>query len=485
MMASVIITCTGCKKQFDSKNQLFRHLNQSAKTCLSPEEYRDFLTHVVSTKREKIAVLYGYLPGTDYRFIDAEDSLKDVTLFGIEGGQHAAWMVTQAIDIVSRVDNIDDDDSGSTRKIISSWSTTADPKISRSYGNVSREQESVKQDPHTGAITEVLCTTAVPLFVNETSNDTDKNSSKADTDTDMKIKMSNWVQSVNEQLDKMLAEMAKSHSTSSASTDNKYQKQKWSPGRIRVFGRISITHKRFNPETDCTHRRVDYCFPADLLFTSASKREGLSKTAVQPDKTSLQEFFNSFLSFPPGNKPHSASGGDGSVSHTQYPLNTNRPNDTTLKYLSKMKKIMKKITTQVEVIDDKDAGSILEKEFHDAKRKKKKMKGNKHIASKDDTSSTPTAKNNQGESSTMNTNKPLSSTRVLKRKRYHNFCPSILAHDFLAYRRVDRIYHRATIRLEAEAGSDTSGNSAVSSTTIKNRPFIVFSITGDMFLQEQ
>ena len=115
MMASVI-TCTGCNKQFDSKNQLFRHLNQSAKTCLSPEEYRDFLTHVVSTKREKIAVLYGYLPGTDYRFIDAEDSLKDVTLFGIEGGQHAAWMVTQAIDIVSRVDNIDDDDSDSTRK---------------------------------------------------------------------------------------------------------------------------------------------------------------------------------------------------------------------------------------------------------------------------------------------------------------------------------------------------------------------------------
>ena len=468
--------CKGCNKRFDSKNQLFRHLNQSAKTCLSPEEYRDFLKHVVSTKREKIAVLYGYLPGTDYR---SEDSLNDNALFGVEGGHHAAWLVTQAIDIVSRVDV--DSDSDNMLKIISSWSSTEDSKINRSYGNVSREQESVAQDPHTGAITEVLCTTAVPLFVNETANDTDKNSSKADTDT--KTKLSDWVQSVNEQLDRMLAEMTNRHSTSSpsksTSTNNKYQK--WSPGRMRVFGRISITHKRYNPETDSTHRRVDYCMPADLLFTS--KREGLSKTAVQPETASLQEFFNSFLSFPPGNKPHSAS--DGSVSHTQYPLNTNRPNVTTLNYLSKMKKIMKKITTQVEVIDTKDEGSILEKEFHDAKRKKKKMKGHKNNASKDEKSSTPTAKNDQRESSTTNPNKPQSSTRLLKRKRYHNFCPTILAHDFLAYRRVDRIYHRATIRLEAEAESDTPGISAVPSTTIKNRPFIVFSITGDMFLQEQ
>ena len=78
------VTCSGCNLNFPSKNQLFRHLADSTKTCLSPAEYIRYLTDVPTAKKywEKIAVLYGYLPGTDYRF-----GCKDGNPRGIEGGQ--------------------------------------------------------------------------------------------------------------------------------------------------------------------------------------------------------------------------------------------------------------------------------------------------------------------------------------------------------------------------------------------------------------
>jgi hypothetical protein len=78
------VTCEGCNLVFPSKNQLFNHLSNSDLTCLSREEYATYLKKVVSAKRnwEKIAVLYGYLPGTDYRFAcDGDDPC------GIAGGQ--------------------------------------------------------------------------------------------------------------------------------------------------------------------------------------------------------------------------------------------------------------------------------------------------------------------------------------------------------------------------------------------------------------
>mmetsp|Transcript_19363 Transcript_19363/g.28025 ORF Transcript_19363/g.28025 Transcript_19363/m.28025 type:complete len:96 (-) Transcript_19363:1313-1600(-) len=36
-------------------------------------------------------------------------------------------------------------------------------------------------------------------------------------------------------------------------------------------------------------------------------------------------------------------------------------------------------------------------------------------------------------------------THVLKRKRFHNFTSTVMAHEFLAYRRLDRFFHRATL----------------------------------------
>eukprot|EP00578_Thalassiosira_sp_NH16_P003051 CAMPEP_0181128024 /NCGR_PEP_ID=MMETSP1071-20121207/28524_1 /TAXON_ID=35127 /ORGANISM="Thalassiosira sp., Strain NH16" /LENGTH=549 /DNA_ID=CAMNT_0023213829 /DNA_START=319 /DNA_END=1969 /DNA_ORIENTATION=+ len=176
-----------------------------------------------------------------------------------------------------------------------------------------------------------------------------------------------------------------------------------------------------------------------------------------------------------------------------------------------MKGVMKRITTQVEELDEDDAGDVLEKEYHDAKRKKKKMRkgggsdrgrtSSKKKAAAAGSSSTTNgaARDEEHETSAPSGSvaPPSSSKRVLKRKRFHNFCPNILAHDFLSYRRVDRIFHRATIRVQNDeprsSSSSSSGSgggmeaSALSSSVkvIKNRPFIVFSLTGDLFLQEQ
>lgn len=52
-----------------------------------------------------------------------------------------------------------------------------------------------------------------------------------------------------------------------------------------------------------------------------------------------------------------------------------------------------------------------------------------------------------------------------------------MAHDFLAFRRMDRFYHRATIRFDDLKVDIKYKN--------QRRPFIVFSITGDQFLLGQ
>jgi len=37
---------------------------------------------------------------------------------------------------------------------------------------------------------------------------------------------------------------------------------------------------------------------------------------------------------------------------------------------------------------------------------------------------------------------------VLCRKRYHNFTKNVMAHEFLAYRCIDRFYHKGTMRFQ-------------------------------------
>ena len=460
--ANADVTCSGCKLSFPSKNQLHRHLADSTKTCLSPEDYCKYLTQVPTARKywEKIAVLYGYLPGTDYRFGCNDNPL------GIEGGQHAAWLVIQAIDKVTQGERYQDPPDWSAKH--------ADPKINRSYGSTSRGTMVAEQDRNTGAITEVLCTLTVPLLRQDNKD---------------------WVNAVNRELNCII------HNMSINQTDAKdgNPTNKRSAGNIKVFGRVHIPNKRFNPEADIVHRRVDYCFPADILLPPTSK---VSDTALSPDKSfSVQEFLDTFQSFPPGNKSYrvidiSEKGQHNDSDKTIFFKNEAmpafvRPNENTLKYLARLKKLMQKFQTQVEILNLNDEGAMLEKSMHETKRKnqtsqkkRNRVDGEKSAAHIDqdvidETEEVQAAKEDDSDVEENNDEdmideKSANVKRLLRRKRYHNFSPNILAHDYMAYRRVDRFYHRGTIRLDEEDADTTM-----------IRPFFVFAFKGDIILHQQ
>lgn len=465
---SLKATCDGCKKEFPSKNKLFQHLALNSDGCLSPDEYNEYLRN--PRHFEKIAVLYGYLPGTDYRRSKIPDEAC-----GIEGGQHAAWMVTKAIDRACRgeegEDNVD----------MLAWSAdkAAAFKINRSYGTLSRNSNAAEQDEYTGAITELLVTNTSPLFFDFVNADKDDNCNANEEQHMHKEKVTAWVKAVNQQLDCMLSCFTSSF-------------KDWSPGRIRVFGRLSIPQKKFNPETDVVHRRVDYCFPADLLYVPKVSNDhdlSISDTAVQLNTKTLQEFLDKMPSFPPGVPARVFDASDKSTArrdeddYQEAPLGREfrpsvRPDDTTLTYLFKMKKVMQAFTTQVEDVNPNDSGAVLEKKFSEMKRNKQKEQPRKKKQRKQAQQNPKTENNKEETRSTKVTTK-----RFLRRKRFHNFSNRVLAHDFLSYRRLDRIYHRATLRLNSTYEDKTCSES--DQQLVQNRPFVVFSLTGDIFLYEQ
>jgi len=296
-----------------------------------------------------------------------------------------------------------------------------------------------------------------------------------------------WVQTVNRELDQLLSRFPQ-----------EMKPNGWSPGRIRVFGRLTIPQKKFNPETDITHRRIDYCMPADLLYVS-KENDGnitMSETAVQMQVKTMQEFLDKMISFPPGNKPSRAYDVGTGVNrrkeddYQEAPAARDkfrpsiRMDDATLTYLYNMKKVMQSFMTQVEDLDQNDSGALLEKRFSETKRKKQKEKKEPKKRSRkqtqDSKTNTKEGKNEGMEEADGSINLP--AKRFLRRKRFHNFSPNVLAHDFLAYRRLDRIYHRATLRLDST--TEDSSESDVQTKT-RSRPFVVFSLTGDIFLYQQ
>ena len=392
--------------------------------------------------------------------------------------QHAAWLVTQAIEKVTQ---------GANYTEPSIWSAeSADPKINRSYGSTSRGTNVAEQDHHTGAITEVLCTMTTPL---------------------LRQKAKDWVNAVNEELKCIMDELSISRVASDGST-----KKKWSAGHIKVFGRVHIPNKRFNAEVDAVRRSVDYCFPADMLLPESGHGE-ISRTA----------FLESLESFPPGNKSYrviemsrssepTVEGTESSNSRSFFFKNDtmpsfSRPNDYTLKYLSRLKKLMQSFQTQVEELDVKDKGAMLEKSMNESKRKSQKAPKKKRSKVNDEDKcqeqneesgvlGETDSVNGENDSETPSDDEKINDAnaeakgtikRLLRRKRYHNFSPNILAHDYLAYRRVDRFYHRGTIRLNEDSSPNSEIETclSVSQKTIQNRPFFIFSLKGDILLHQQ
>ena len=78
-------------------------------------------------------------------------------------------------------------------------------------------------------------------------------------------------------------------------------------------------------------------------------------------------------------------------------------------------------------------------------------------------------------------------TNLLKRRRYHNFTQKLMAHEYLAYRRIDRIYHRSTMHFpmknnDNNAIADNNNNNVANNMGMR---YINLSISGDLFLTGQ
>jgi tRNA U38,U39,U40 pseudouridine synthase TruA len=108
-------------------------------------------------------------------------------------------------------------------------------------------------------------------------------------------------------------------------------------------------------------------------------------------------------------------------------------------------------------------------------RSRRRIRRKKTPTKKEETTTAITNNNNHNNHHTKSEGAAASASSskkfMMKRRRFHNFTPKAMAHDSLVYRRLDKCFHRATIR------STTNPNT--------NRPFLVLSMTGDMFLQGQ
>ena len=193
-----------------------------------------------------------------------------------------------------------------------------------------------------------------------------------------------------------------------------------------------------------------------------------------------------------------------------------RPEDTVRLYMLGLKNTMKLLTTRIVKLDMNDKGSVMEKEFSLKNQKKNKTyrdnkksvkkkitdpkeEEEKKVVRKDDNDNN---EDNKGTASvtaiTATSDNPTKllmkegkKTNILKRKRYHNFTEKMMAHDYFAYRRLDRIYHRATMNFPMgnnNINNDIEGVSLDTETIVNNNNsirYIALSISGDLFLTGQ
>ena len=182
------------------------------------------------------------------------------------------------------------------------------------------------------------------------------------------------------------------------------------------------------------------------------------------------------------------------------------PHESAKSFMVAFKNNMKLLTTRTIKLEITDEASVMEKEF--CSRKVNHAKWKKPTKTKWDSNQ----KDGQGRESNAVTNqcvtaedeqdgkfiqpdstkgatkenalkfqetsKKLKKTNVLKRKRYHNFTEKSMAHDYLTYRRLDRIYHRATLKFPCENFENSDKND-------KNTTYLVLSMSGDLFLTGQ
>jgi tRNA U38,U39,U40 pseudouridine synthase TruA len=265
----------------------------------------------------------------------------------------------------------------------------------------------VAQDDNTGAVTEVLATRLQPIRGNRTVDE--------------------WLEQVQSIINAEFPSLT--------------------PCPVQILGRQEAQQaKKFNAELDVSHRRVNYLLPIDMISWNT------------PEFQHRLESLPTFLE----NNKHL-------LTHN-HDIEPNLTDEETRIYLFQLKRIMQSLTTQIVELDVNDKAAVMEKGFSLQKRKgnSKKTRHGKKVK-KDDKGKSP--EENKDDSSAAAASQVVERQHILRRKRFHNFTPSVMAHEYLAYRRMDRFYHRATLAFPVLDPA--------------KKPFIVLSITGDLFLTGQ
>ena len=231
------------------------------------------------------------------------------------------------------------------------------------------------------------------------------------------LAIQSWVQSVNKVLRIKLNDLAPKDFPAD-----------YHLGNIEVFGRLSVP-KKFNAEMDVSHRRIDYLLPADLLYGSKVQSKGYS----------LEQFCDLLRSFSRKQTTHL----DNSKKSQEYDI---------LSHLHHLKRLMQRFCAKVVMVD--------------VVKEKSKKNDDKEVNTR-----LPEEKKTEN----------ITRIKRTMRRRYHNFTPKMMAHEYLAYRRLDRFFHSANVR----ASEFSSDDFDIGVQSIASRPFIVLSFKGDLFLSGQ
>lgn len=217
-----------------------------------------------------------------------------------------------------------------------------------------------------------------------------------------------------------------------------------SPCPLRILGRQDIQNaSKFNAELDVTQRRIEYLIPVECISWNAPE-------AIKAKLESLPPF---------------------SDSTEHFDAAANKTDEQSRIYLFALKKLMQVLTTQVADLDVSDETAVLQKKSSIQKRKHLANSLQKKKKKEKSTSEDTKSKTSQEKDLARDDVKINEKHRVLRRKRYHNFTETVMAHEFLAYRRMDRMYHRSTL--------------VFPSIDLSSKPFIILCVTGDLFLTGQ
>jgi len=462
------VTCSRCQRSFSSKTCLFQHLRTLESTCLSFDEHalliqmdlqRDLLKAKNTKTLEKVAILYGYIA------LSGDDASKWVVEAVYHIAKFGRLATTSKLEL-KQVNHI----------------TTTSMVHRRSYGCVQRHGLFAQETGCAGAITEVLSIRTPPL------------------PSDMTLDQ--WTSDINQILQTLV-----------------------SNGKIQVFGRLTV-HPRFDAEENPTHRRFEYILPVDFLLDDGmleiTKNEDEDtfpfSPGIQPPKylyqssspssspaSQLQDELNIFFSLFPSFSPtrpllfmedYYADIQTPTQQSNDYDSHTNK--DVMVKYFYQLKKLMQSMTTEsassTETLYDPDNFTFYEiihdKDDIDMDQINQsnlfQIQNSKHIKS----STSSTAKYNQILASSSMSNLVTASKKKNVKRHYHNFTFHGMAHENIVHRRMDRFYHRSTIRASDLNSSTVSVSVAMDNHPSKynmrnRRPFIVFSLKGDSLLTGQ